>query len=283
MFDLIAKYPGVAVLHDFFLSGSLAHAEFKGNRSKPFTNALLYSHGKKAVREWQQASKKSDVITKYPANRAVLDAAIGIIVHSQHARTLGETWYGRGTSDKWRVLPQQRKLPSSVDRDAARERLGIPHSEFLVCSFGGLGPTKLNIETLDAWVIANASKGASRLILAGRNGSADYEQELKKRIQKNRNVNVTITGTLNNHDYMDYLQAADCAIQLRTISRGETSRTVLDCMAYGVAVIVNANGSMAELASDCVSLLPDNFSIAELANEIDRQWQDFSGEALDWD
>ena len=55
--------------------------------------------------------------------------------------------------------------------------------------------------------------------------------------------------------------------------RGETSRTVLDCMAYGLPVIVNANGSMAELASDCVSLLPDNLSSTELALEIDRLWQ----------
>ena len=33
---------------------------------------------------------------------------------------------------------------------------------------------------------------------------------------------------------MPILAAADCAVQLRTLSRGESSASVLDCMNYGL-------------------------------------------------
>ena len=59
--------------------------------------------------------------------------------------------------------------------------------------------------------------------------------------------------------YKDYLSAADLAIQLRKNSRGETSRAVLDCMAAGLPVIVNAHGTAAELPDYAVYKLPDQF------------------------
>ena len=40
--------------------------------------------------------------------------------------------------------------------------------------------------------------------------------------------------------FRQWLAAADIGVQLRTLSRGETSGTVLDCMNYGLATIVNA-------------------------------------------
>ena len=54
------------------------------------------------------------------------------------------------------------------------------------------------------------------------------------------------------------MQAADLAVQLRALSRGETSAAVFDCLAYGVPTIVNANGSMVELPEGSVLMLPDD-------------------------
>jgi len=56
---------------------------------------------------------------------------------------------------------------------------------------------------------------------------------------------------------------------LRTGSRGETSRAVLDCLAAGVPLIVNAHGSVAELPADAVWMLDDEFSNADLINALE--------------
>ncbi|MFM9735882.1 hypothetical protein, partial [Streptomyces niveiscabiei] len=67
-----------------------------------------------------------------------------------------------------------------------------------------------------------------------------------------------------------YLAAADMAVQLRTLSRGETSGAVLDCFNFGIPTIVNANGSMGDLPADSVVMLDDEFAIPDLVSAIDR-------------
>ena len=80
---------------------------------------------------------------------------------------------------------------------------------------------------------------------------------------------IRITGFVAPELYRRYLSLADAAVQLRTLSRGETSGTVLDCRRRE-AVIVNAHGSAAELPNDCVCMLPEHFSNAELTAVIEK-------------
>ena len=71
-----------------------------------------------------------------------------------------------------------------------------------------------------------------------------------------------------------YLTAADLAIQIRTNSRGETSAAVMDCMNHALPVIVNANGSMAELDHEAVFKLPDEFEDDMLIDAMETLWRD---------
>ena len=98
------------------------------------------------------------------------------------------------------------------------------------------------------------------LVFVGEESANEYGVELKRIINdccaRDR---IRITGFVAPELYRRYLSLADAAVQLRALSRGETSGTVLDCMANGKAVIVNAHGSAAELPNDCVCMLPDHF------------------------
>ncbi len=85
---------------------------------------------------------------------------------------------------------------------------------------------------------------------------------------------IRITGWTDITTFRHYLAAADVAVQLRTLSRGETSASVLDCMNYGIPTIVNANGSMADLAEDGVWKLPDEFCDNELVNALETLWRE---------
>jgi len=80
---------------------------------------------------------------------------------------------------------------------------------------------------------------------------------------------IRITGWASSESFRDYLAVADLAVQLRTLSRGETSAAVLDCMNYGLPTIVNANGSMADLPAEGVYRLADDFETADLSAALD--------------
>ena len=104
-----------------------------------------------------------------------------------------------------------------------------------------------------------------------KNDGGDYGLELLAKI-KDAGIEgrVTITGFAEVEVFRRYLQAADIAVQLRGLSRGETSGTVLDCMAYGAPTIINKNGAMAELPSGPLVQLEENFDVPSLSRELQR-------------
>ena len=58
-------------------------------------------------------------------------------------------------------------------------------------------------------------------------------------IMSSDDVRVLFTDWVDSKTFEHYLLSADMAVQLRTDSRGESSGTVLDCMARGIPTICN--------------------------------------------
>ncbi|WCN11407.1 hypothetical protein GV055_10505 [Marinomonas mediterranea] len=84
--------------------------------------------------------------------------------------------------------------------------------------------------------------------------------------------NIVITGWVDDITYHNYLSAADVAVQLRSEFRGETSAAVLDCMNDGLATIVNACGSMAEISDNDVVVLYHKLFNSDLCFALERLW-----------
>lgn len=271
MFDLLAVVPGVVVLHDFYLSGIQAHREMSGEAPKAWEHALLHSHGYKAVHDRYSAAHIADVVCQYPANLPILQQALGVIVHSEHSRALARQWYGPSTSADWSVIELLRTPPDVAVRTAARQALGYGPDHLLFCSFGILAKTKLNDRLLTAWEKSSlVSNEKAHLIFVGQSSDDLYDSSIRKAIEKSAGANrINITGWADAELFQKYLHAADVGIQLRTLTRGETSAAVLDCMNHGMATIVNAHGSMAELDPTGVLMLPDEFTDAELSEALE--------------
>lgn len=276
MFGLLARYPGVVVLHDFYLSGVLAHMEIVG--AEPiWTEALYCSHGFAALHDRAQVGRtgaidRNPIVYKYPANFSVIRDAQGIIVHSEYSRGLGQRFYSAETVRDWSVVPLARKLPPPRSfANTSRATLGFDSNSFIVCSFGMLAPTKLNERLVRGWTrsILSANKNCY-LVFVGEEHGGSYGQELRDLIQASpARERIRITGFASLDLYQSYLSAADVAVQLRAFSRGETSRSITDCFAYGIPTIANAHGSVAELPPEAVLMLPDAFSDAELSNALE--------------
>ena len=285
MYALAAHRPGVLILHDFFLSDSQAHLELSGDIPGLWSNQLYASHGYQALFRRRDPGLHTSLVRDYPCSTALIRQAEGLIVHSAYAEHLAQFWCGDTPARK--QIPLLRRTPAGMQtlsdhssdlisahtaaRTTARKVLGLQEHDILICSFGVLGPSKLNHALLQAWLAsAWSEQGQCQLIFVGQEDKGDYGRDLRQAMMtSDKAERVRITGFTDMTTFRHYLQAADIAVQLRSLARGETSAAVLDCMAHGLPVIVNKNGSMAELPSDCLIALEDQFDIADLQQKIE--------------
>lgn len=276
MFGLLEQITGVVVLHDFFLSGIVAHMDLNGLNPDSWARELYHAHGYQAVRERFHTKESIDPRWTYPCNKAVLENAQGVIVHSDSSQRLARQWLGKTFASDWSVIPLLRVPVTTKEKVKSRLALGIAEDAFVVCSFGLLNPTKQNQRLLDAWLASSLSQDKRCfLVFVGENGDGEYGEKLIATMHQSGLVDhIRITGWTDTSTFRHYLAAADMAVQLRTLSRGETSAAVLDCMNYGLPTIVNANGAMADLSTDAVWMLPDEFDNAELTHALETLWKD---------
>jgi glycosyltransferase involved in cell wall biosynthesis len=276
MFALLDQVPGVVVLHDFYLADAYNYLESRDRDSHALTRALYVSHGYWAIAERFRARNEAQVLSGYPTNLEVLRLAQGVIVHSAHSRQLAQLWYGDRFAADWSIIPLARSSWPEGGRAEAREKLGLGRDHFIVCSFGYLGEAKLNHRLLEAWLRSQlAVDNRCLLVFVGESDDEVYGAKLIQTIYASGVADrIRITGWTDVVAFRDYLDAADVAVQLRTLSRGETSAAVLDCMNHGLPTIVNANGSMADLMPDSVWMLPDDFEDDQLVEALETLWQD---------
>lgn len=277
MMPLLERVPGILVLHDFYLNGLIWALDSDPDYAGIKWQSLYWSHGYSAVRHVAQAEHDGAVAMHYPFNRSLLDCAQGVIVHADISLQLAQQWYGSHAAQDWIKIPHLRRLAEpTLNKADIREHLDLPAEAFVVCSFGLLGLTKLNHRLLDAWLdsaLAEDPKGW--LVFVGALGEDEYAQQLRQRIAGSAySDRIRVTGWTDTQQFKNYLKAADIAVQLRTLSRGEASGTVLDCMSHGLATIVNAHGSMVDLPEEAVHRLVDEFSQEDLVSALEHFWRD---------
>jgi glycosyltransferase involved in cell wall biosynthesis len=272
MIDLIEKVPGIVVLHDFYIS----HLINKRYEHGGFLESLYDSHGYHSILDHDFNLDREQTIWNYPINLSILQKALQVIVHSEYSQQLAKQFYGDQVANDWSVIPLLRQTPDSLSKADARTRLNIDSDDFLVCCFGLTGAIKLNHRIVNAWVQSDLfAKPNCKLFFVGDNDANQYGKDLLELIGNlDKHQQITITGWTDESDFQRYLTAADVGIQLRAQSRGETSAAVLDCLNYGLATIVNANGSMAYLPDNVVHFIDNQFDDVDLAQALNKLWQD---------
>ncbi|SFN06962.1 glycosyltransferase [Variovorax sp. OV329] len=278
MFELLAEVPGVVVQHDFFLSGLQSYLEDKRKNPLAWVQSLYASHGYAPLAErFASQDGAAKVLFKYPASFDVLALAQGVVVHSLHAIDLARKWFAPDVSRHWAMVPLPRTL-KQVDAHARvrlRAELGLADDDFMVCTFGIIGATKLSLRLIEAWQASPLSRSAKcHLVFVGNNDAGPYGKEVAQALASAAEGSIRITGWASNEMFEKYLAASDLAVQLRTQSRGETSATVLDTLSHGVATIVNASGSMADLPDSAVWKLPEEFSKEQLTQALITLWSE---------
>lgn len=257
--DCLALWPGAVVLHEFYL-GDLEYSfeSWMGEPNQRWLRELYHTHGYGALIGAQGPGQPHRHLRTYSCNGSILTRAFGVIVHSHHAAQLVEEQVGRESSLLIERVPMAREARALPERSEARRALGVGDEDVLICSFGMTGASKLSREIAEAWHDVVQQEGCrSTLAFVGGSSADPYGAGLEATLKEPRfGARATVTGWVDPQLYATYLAACDIAVQLRTLSRGETSAAVLDCLCAGIATIVNRLGSLSELPEDSVLMLP---------------------------
>lgn len=270
MFRLLELVPGTVVLHDFWLSNVLEYIQLYERDPYIWDEHLHYSHGWPALSQRRGGGHDIPVVNEFPCNRRVIDSAVGVIVHSQYSAGMIAKWYGDDLLTDVRLVSSLKGLVANIDKAAAKAKLGLPVDEALICSFGFIHSTKHSLKLAQAFLASSLYRhGKARLVLVGKNADGDYGQEVA-RIVAQSGGRVGFTGFVSDTDYGLYLQAADAAVQLRGVSRGETSAAALDCLAHDVALVINDNGAFSQIPDEAVMKIPAEFEDSVLIAALDE-------------
>jgi glycosyltransferase involved in cell wall biosynthesis len=264
MYALLPRYPGIVVMHDFFLSGLVQWMDHTGGVPGLFSRELAIAHREEALLEIDAMARDrlpmDTLATSYPISRRVIEHARGVIFHSQFARQLALDTYPDLALVPSCVVPQACfvSAPDPAERQAARERLGLKSDDVLVCAFGFLVETKDNPLLLEALASRSvADDERIRVAFVGALEAGPLRSRIDRMLaQHPMRSRITITGYVDGDEYMRYLAACDIGVSLRSNSRGETSAAMLKQLAAGCATIVSDHAAMSELPANVALKVP---------------------------
>jgi len=257
MYDIALKHSGIVVLHDFYLSGLVNYMAHTTNTPQLFFDTLEYSHAKEG-----ENMSVEQAIKQFPLNKKIIDNAKAIIVHSDYAKKLFEDFY----ADTYNVLKidQIIKTPSEKflqNKEKYKTKLNL-HDTISIAAFGHISQTKQYDFILQSMIEYSLfSQYDFKLIFVGEFVCQHYKKSILDTIEKNNlQDRVIITGFVDDELYKEYLMASDIGLNLRTDSRGETSRALLMNMAYALTTIVNDYATFAEFENETLAKVKLNDS-----------------------
>lgn len=261
MINLLNQFPGVIVIHDFFLSDLINHFQSIDKEK------LYIFHGYETL-------IKNNNYSEYPCNKDILNKSLGIVVHSDYALNLFRKWYYDSYYYNISKIPLLKDLKTFKYID--KKELGLKADSFVIASFGLITHNKQVLEILESWTESLLSKVENcYLVFVGELEDSIYMKNFLKKINTlSCSSRVIITGWVDELTYHSYLKVSNIAVQLRNNSKGETSASLLDTLQYGISTIVNNNGSNGEIPSDVVHMLNDNFNNKDLKDALELIFND---------
>jgi glycosyltransferase involved in cell wall biosynthesis len=252
------RRPGVVVLHDVVLH-HLVEALTLGRGSPAAYEAVLgqnHGPGGRRLARMRRAGLFSPMQRfLMPLHRQVLDAALGVVVHSRFAA-------GRlqGPPDlPLRVIPHHLSPRAAafdgVTKAEARARLGLPADGWpVLLALGRATPAKGLGVALEAVAVLRDGGFGLHLVVGG-----EVEPGLPLAAQVaalGLEDRVTVTGWLPEQAFFLHLRAADLLHALRFPVAGESSGTLARALAMGTPAIAYDFGPAAEYPDAAVAKLP---------------------------
>jgi glycosyltransferase involved in cell wall biosynthesis len=257
MYDLALREPGIVVLHDVVLHHlRLWMAVNQGRaqrRAYAGDLARLYGAAGSELARAVLRGQTPPTLFDYPLVEPVLDAAQAVIVHNVAS---AERVQSLRPTARVRVVPMGVPLPPLPPRDEARARLNVPPDAFLIVSHGHVNPYKRLDVALRAFRRLLDEYPDAQFLIAG-SVAPQLATSLDRQVRYlGLGARVRRLGFIPPETVGDLLSAADCCVNLRYPSAGETSASLLRIMGAGLPVLVSDAGSFRELPGGTCAKIP---------------------------
>lgn len=245
MYDVMLRFPGVVVLHDYFLHHFIRHHTAGRGDWVGYGREMAYALGRDGrrlaydVRDGQAEAPLFSV----PLNERIIEGAPGLIVHSRYvADRVRSRWPDIHLS----VIPH---LVEARASRSLRPRLGLPDGAVLFGSFGQMTAEKRIDATLQAFSRVRTTHPDAHYLLVG---------ESRPDVDLDRLVSeLGLTGFVHQvgrvddlSEFVDWIYTADVVVNLRQPTVGETSGVALRALAVARPLIVYDHGWYGELPDD---------------------------------
>jgi glycosyltransferase involved in cell wall biosynthesis len=253
---------GVVILHDYYLSGLYWEKNTLIEGQVSFISDLKNLEGELSKSEIKLLSEPHLAIRQFSMNRSVIEHALGVIVHSEESanRIKDHFWIEQSFALKRvRHLYREHIRPTKClqSDNETNVTIGI---------FGIVAETKCYREILCAWKEVTRPQKA-RIVFVGEDSTTDLQSLI---FELGLQDSVVLAGRVTGEEYRQWLINVDGAIQLRKFSRGENSGAVLDVLGAGIPMIINSHGTANEYPAEIAITIPDEFSVPELVNAIEK-------------
>lgn len=251
IYALMMRFPGVVVLHDYFLHHFIVERTIGRGDFTGYLREFGYACGDEGLRLAREIQAKRRTLPLYeiPLNDRVIDGSLAVVVHSEYAANLIRMGHRQA---KVAVIPQPVEIRAGRSR---RNELGIPDDVVLFAAVGQVTAAKQLPLALRAFRnVLNAGPRAHFLIV----GEVLPEVELDAVIAElDLGDHVTRLGHVPSLDaFIDWVATADVVLNLRYPTLGETSNAALRVLAAGRPLIVFDHGWYAELPDDAAVKTP---------------------------
>jgi glycosyltransferase involved in cell wall biosynthesis len=270
VYELLRERPGTVVAHDVRLTGfygwfaGLERAEDPAGRLAERIDAQYGSRLPPAPAGEQSPGWERQAALGIYMTREIQQYAEQIFVHSRYAEAVLEL--DRGILDRQVPVSVMPFGIPAVER-AARAVRAMDDAPLIV-SVGVVSEVKGLANLITAVSLVASERQQLRLVIAGPGKSAELRRWREFAHNCAPGVDIEITGHLPAESYAHLLQAADIAVQLRTLSNGEASAAVADCLAAALPIIVSDIGWASELPAGAVASVPRESTPTLIADRL---------------
>jgi glycosyltransferase involved in cell wall biosynthesis len=270
VYELLRERPGAVVAHDVRLTGfygwfaGLERADDPAGRLAERIDTQYGARLPPAPSGEQSPSWERQSALGIYMTREIQQYAEQIFVHSRYAQAVLDL--DRGVLD--------RQVPVSVvpfgippTKLQARTCRAVDDAPLLV-SVGVVSEVKGLANLITAVSLLASEHKHLRLVIAGPGESGELRRWQDFAREAAPTVDIEIPGHLPSERYAHLLHTADVAVQLRTLSNGEASAAVADCLAAGLPTVVSDIGWASELPADAVARVPADATPTLIADRL---------------
>lgn len=265
MYDLFLSHPGYVILHDF----SLYYLTIAHYKNKNSLYQKIYEiegiEGIKMIKDSLKSHNQNNLLlhkhlaADLPMNKEIIDMARGIFVHSKYTENEIKKINENLKVYKINLVKCETKKEFKKE-NFIKEYFDIKESApFIIGAVGFIGPSKQN--RLSCMAVKEYNKTHIDKIHYVMIGEGNYVDDLlDEYIHK--------TNFLENNEYFEAINACDLILNLRYPYNGESSATLIQCMAMNKLCVITDIGWFSEIPDNCVRKVPISLNEKELANVI---------------